>query len=278
MSELTLPVHHTVHHPKGRTPIAASRRAKTHRLRKAVHRTSWFGVYSLAALAEFMQSYGTLVNPENIAANARHYHATAQYVTLRSANTVRVWHAQPWSKVKVAAPIVGSLGWANLVFGESIALIGQGLVERGNHGGTASFLTHMGIAAAIETGFAYPVAVRNDNRRAAGTHPATTASDIVQAVATAFWLGGAMGVDEKKLGRRHMVLPITAYLVFAILLATVGNYHNLAATVIGSPAFFIALVAAGLVKKVNDLTGYKGGLQRLSERTVRFAERLSHQK
>ncbi|HSX05398.1 MAG TPA: hypothetical protein VLF69_02945 [Candidatus Saccharimonadales bacterium] len=272
MSEFTLSSHPIVHHPQRRARVRSSR------LHRAAHHTTWFGVYAVAALAEFMHSFGTSVHPDSVAAQARHYHATARYVAGRSTSAVRTWRAQPWSKAKVAAPIVGSLGWINLVFGESIALIGQGLVERGHHSATASFLTHLGIAALIETGFTYPIAVRNDNRRAAGTHPPTTSSDIIQAAATAFWLGGAMGVDEKKLGRRHMLVPIAAYLVFAVLLATLGNYHNLAATVIGSPAFFIALVALGLVKKVNGLTGYQGRFERLAVRTVQVANRFSRQK
>ncbi|HSX30456.1 MAG TPA: hypothetical protein VLE99_00885 [Candidatus Saccharimonadales bacterium] len=269
MSELTLPARHTLHRPKERA------RVKAHHLRRAVHYTSWFGVYGVTALAEFMHSYGTSVHLDSVAANARHYHTTARYIAARSVGAVRTWHAKPWSQAKVAGPIVGSLGWANLVFGESIALIGQGLVERANSSGVASLVTHMCLAALIEIGFTYPIAVRNDRRRAAGAHTATTRSDVVLAAATAFWLGGAMGVDEKKLGRRHMAVPIASYLVFAVLLATVGNYRNLAATVIGSPAFFIALVALGLIKKVNSLAGYKGRIERLAERTVRAAERFT---
>jgi hypothetical protein len=75
-----------------------------------------------------------------------------------------------------------------------------------------------------------------------------------------------------------MLIPISSYLLFAVLLATVGNYHDIAARVIGSPAFFIALVAFGLIKKVNELTGYKGSLERLADRTEEAAERLSHEK
>src|SRR6185369_16295731 len=110
----------------------------------------------------------------------------------RGVGTVRAWHAQPWSRAKVTAPTVSSLGWINLLFAESIALIGQGLVERGHHSGAFSFATHIVIATLIEIIFPYPIALRNDRRRSAGVHPATTRSDIVQAAVTAFWLGGAM--------------------------------------------------------------------------------------
>jgi hypothetical protein len=227
-------------------------------------------VYTVAAAGEFMVRHGT-VDPADVRHHVEHYRTTAHYIRHRTTHAMHDWRARPWSREKALAPVVGSLAWANLVFGESIALIGQGLVERGNATPVESFLAHMVIATAIEVGFTYPIAVRNERQRTQPTHGA----EVVHAAATAFWLGGAMGVDEKKLGRKHMAIPIASYLLFAVLLALFGNYHQLASRIIGTPAFFFALIIMGLVKKVNELSGYQGMFERLAVRSVHASERLT---
>jgi hypothetical protein len=190
------------------------------------------------------------------------YRITADYVRDRSVKAVRAWNAQPWSKEKAAAPIVRSLAWLNLVFGESVALIGQGLVERSHATGAVSYLAHMAIAAAIEVGATYPIAKKNDRLRAAGAEgfEPTTGEDVAEAMGTAFWMGGAMGVEDEKLGRKHMAAPIGSYLTFAAFLAAGGNVAKFAGRVVGSPVFYGALVAAGLVKRVNKTMEYEDGL------------------
>jgi len=207
---------------------------------------------------------------ENFRQTAQACHTAVDYVGRHSTRVARDWHAKPWSKEKATAPIVGSLAWANLVFGESIALMGQGLVEHGSTNGVLSFMTHMAIATAVEVGFTYPIARRNDRHRASGERglQPTTGKDIIDASATAFWLGGAMGVEDKDLGRKHMAIPIASYLGFAALLATAGNYHDFASRIIESPAFFGVLVMAGIIKKTNEVLGYEGIFERLAVKTV----------
>jgi len=258
-------------------PVAHEVTAVKTGVKAGLHHAGAGMFYVVAALGEFMSGFG-LLSVASVQARAQHYHVTSRYIGWRTSHAVRTWHSRPWSRDKALAPVVGSLAWLNLVFGESIALVGQGLVERGNATGVASFLTHMVIAVAIEFGFTYPIAARNDRQRKLANAPVSSVADVVHAAATAFWLGGAMGVDEKKLGRKHMAIPIASYMLFAVLLATVGNYHDLAARIIETPEFFIALIIAGLVKKVNELTEYQGMFERLAARNVQLAERFTRRK
>lgn len=168
---------------------------------------------------------------------------------------------------KIFHPFRSSLAWGNLVFGEALAVGVQGAVQTAHASSMTSFSTGVASALAIEVAFTAPIAAKNKQKQ--------PAEKVAEAAATAFWLGGAMGVENKKLPLKQAPAAIGAYMVFGTALAGIGEYNNLAEQVINNKSVILpGLILWGVSKKSSEYFGYDTASDKLANKSVALVRKL----
>jgi hypothetical protein len=206
------------------------------------------------------QITGVPVEANDIKNNFTVTSSTTKLIAESSSKAAQGWQGKS-PQEKITSPIRGSLSWANLVLGESIALAAQGAVQTQDASNTKSLLTGIGAALIVDTAFTVPKALENQEKQ--------PPERVAEAAAEAFWLGGAMGVENKKLPLSQAPAAIGAYMLFGSSLAVAAEYDNIAEKMLeNSHTVLPLLVGWGVIKKVNEKVGYKGSLDRLADKTV----------
>jgi hypothetical protein len=164
-----------------------------------------------------------------------------------------------------------SLPWANLMAGEALALVPQGLLQNAGANTWVSLGTFLATSLGIEIAASTPIAIHNE-RRSDGNVETDHDRRVrkARAVGEAFWLGGAWGVERGRLNRREMHAPILGYMVFGTGLGAAAELNDLAATLIESPEFYAGLLALASIRTFNNATGLEGFMDRMADRTARF--------
>jgi hypothetical protein len=188
-------------------------------------------------------------------------------VLKREARTaIANWRAaKPIDKLK--KPIVGSLALANAALGESAAFGVQGFMQSNETMASHSLIGGIGAAALVEFVATTPIAFKKEHR---GKKPM---EDVIEATAAGVILGGAFGVELKKLPPSQMLAPILGYMAVGTPLAFAGEINNAAAAFVDNKFIIPAIVAWGIQKKIYDKMGWKSVSGRMADATVGFFKR-----
>lgn len=196
--------------------------------------------------------------------------------------------ARDWSKVQQGESVgtraramtrgafVGAVPWINLLAGEGLALVPQGILQANGASNSVSFMAYLVSSFGIEWGAATLVANENERRHPPDSTetPSERRARIIKAVGEAFWLGGAWGVESSRLNNRQKYAPIAGYMVFGTGLGIAAEQNDLASTLIESPAFFGALLVLAGMRTFNGVAGLEGVLDRMARRTSGLLDRI----
>lgn len=174
------------------------------------------------------------------------------------------------TRVMGGAAIRGSLKWQNLLFGETMALAPQGILQANNAPNWVSVGAMLLTSLGIEFAYSKPIADFNESHH---PHEGETTDERLQrnlaAAGQAFWLGGAWGVEAGRLNNVEKWGSIAAYMGFAALLGAAAEHNNLAAKILGSGLFFGGLLTLAGVRTFNAVVGHEGIIDRMAGRTSR---------
>ncbi len=191
---------------------------------------------------------------------------TGQLVAQSIGQEMRNWRQKSLMR-RFGDPIIGMFSWANLAFGESIAIGLQGVAQATSASAASSFMVGVGTALIVEIAFTFPLALRNKVKQSVET--------VVEAAAEAFWLGAAMGVEDKKLPLSQAPFAIGAYMIFGTALAAAAEYNNLAQQALEHTSTIMPLLIGwAILKKLNTYFEYQTWSDHLANNTVRFARKL----
>jgi hypothetical protein len=193
----------------------------------------------------------------------------------RTLEGVKGWAAEREGESRVrrlarmgGVAVRGSLKWVNLALGESMAAWVQAQAQGEGYPHVISWATFMAASLAIEVAFSAPSAVSNtiNRRREALTETAQERGErLLDAATQGFFLGGAWGVQARKLNLKEMPIPIGAYLVYGGLLGIVTEFNHIAERLVSNPGAYAALGAIAAVKTFNSVSGFGGWTGRAAE-------------
>jgi hypothetical protein len=211
-----------------------------------------------ATVLAVMSFAGGPMNMEDARANVDGYALNAELIKEGTTTALREWRSNPHPITRIGQRV---LPWLNLGIGETIALIPQGIAQSEGASPVVSFGIGVLGALAVEAGFGVPAAMHNTEKR--------SAEEVAEATVTGFWLGGAMGIDNKRLPLSQAAGPITAYMLYGTALSGIAEYNNIAEQFVDNKSIVIpGLLAWGAMKKMYDFFGYKTFSDRSADKAV----------